>query len=52
MTSPRPRPRLALLLVGAFCLTLSLLTLRDRLDVPQRVDVALEAPPAWVLARG
>lgn len=46
----RPAPRLALLL-AAFCLTLSLLALRDRLDSPHRVVVE-PAPVPVVLVAG
>ena len=49
--SNRPAPRLAVLLT-AFCLTLSLLALRDRLDSPHRVAVEPTPIPVVVLAGG
>lgn len=47
MTRRDPRPAFFL---AAFCLTLSLLALRDRLDGPRRVEV--EAGPPVVLVAG
>ena len=45
----RTAPRLGILLT-AFCLTLSLLALRDQLDAPQRVDLDAVPPPMLVIA--
>ncbi len=42
-------PRIALLL-AAFCLTLSMLGLRDRLDAPQRVELDELPQPVLVVA--
>jgi hypothetical protein len=42
-------PRIALLL-AAFCLTLSMLVLRDRLDTPQRVQIEDRPAPVLVIA--